>query len=619
MAKNPLARRRIRIVAPLLATVVALLLVWVVSTVWATFNPSFEVALSSTAAGENTSITTDLDIVKADVNQEATIDYTPPEWFVAADADVTDGATVGALSATATLGIALGGQDPCTTTLPPNFPLYDCTTSGAAFTDTGDQTTPPGQPGSWNGYDQDCTGQGNGQKQICEYPHFLDVLFPQRPLARYCGFWTASGLSASINFLVFEPGTVLPISPAAQTEAWGYPSVSVLNNTGAAWGGAAPGALADFCTPLSTTNLINAEASDGAPLRTNPDCSDTFTFRSYALGAPDADGDGLENGLDTCPFQVTSPLYNPKNGGATGDGDGDGLDDGCDPDFGTIMKADQDDDGYDNAADNCPLIANGVAQAPENQKDTDSDGIGDICDTLGAGPNTVDGARPEVLVEEEKEITGGSPCSAGGGTATATATGTATATATGTGTATATGTATPEGTGTATVPAGEGCAPVIPGTYNGLVRLNGAPAAAGFEVTATIDGVDWGSTIVSGGRYALDVPQKLPASEPCFAGGTITFTIDGGVCEPTEEWASGLHDVDLNCAPAATPTVVPPSTPPVTPPTTPVVTPAKPPVTGSGGLGGDQGLPLWALLLVGWAGLTALAGLGTVATRVVKR
>jgi hypothetical protein len=136
-----------------------------------------------------------------------------------------------------------------------------------------------------------------------------------------------------------------------------------------------------------------------------------------------------------------------------------------------------------------------------------------------------------------------------------------------------------------------------------------------------IGGVEWGTAIVSGGRYALDVPQKLPAAEPCFEGGTVTFQIDGATCEPTEEWASGLHDVDLTCAAAATPTpptVVPPP-PGTVVPTPPPATPVKPPVTGSGGLGGDEGLPLWAMMLIGWAGLTALAGLGTLTTRIVKR
>jgi hypothetical protein len=84
-------------------------------------------------------------------------------------------------------------------------------------------------------------------------------------------------------------------------------------------------------------------------------------------------------------------------------------------------------------------------------------------------------------------------------------------------------------------------------------------------------------------------------------------------CTPTAEWASGIQTVDLSCAPAApavtpTPTV----TPEVTPQVTPQVTPAKPPPSGAGGLSGSgPGLPLWAMALASWAGLTIVAGLGT--------
>jgi hypothetical protein len=92
----------------------------------------------------------------------------------------------------------------------------------------------------------------------------------------------------------------------------------------------------------------------------------------------------------------------------------------------------------------------------------------------------------------------------------------------------------------------------------------------------------------------------------------------------TDAWASGLHDVDLSCAAAATATATatPAATTPAATPTktaTPTATPAKPPPTGGGGLGGDQGLPLWAMIVAGWASLMALAGVGTLATRIVKR
>jgi hypothetical protein len=158
---------------------------------------------------------------------------------------------------------------------------------------------------------------------------------------------------------------------------------------------------------------------------------------------------------------------------------------------------------------------------------------------------------------------------------------------------------------------GEVCAPVIPGTYNGLVRLSGVPAADGYVVTASIDGTAWGDTLVSGGRYALDIPQTLPATEPCFAGGTITFALNGGVCDEAPEWNSGLHDLDLNCAPAPPPAT--PTPPVVTPPAgtgTPPATPVALPPTGGGGLGPLSDLPWVTGLAAGAVLMWVLAAAG---------
>jgi len=162
---------------------------------------------------------------------------------------------------------------------------------------------------------------------------------------------------------------------------------------------------------------------------------------------------------------------------------------------------------------------------------------------------------------------------------------------------------------------------VFPGTYNGRVLIDGKPAQSGYQVTASIDDVQWGSAIISGGRYAMDVPDHMPTTKPCFDGGTIIFALNGMTCTPVEEgadeWHAGIRNVDLNCAPVAppvTPTVTPPATPtPTTPPAaTPTVTPAKPPPSGAGGLSGPSaGLPLWATALSGWAGLMIVAGLGS--------
>jgi len=170
-------------------------------------------------------------------------------------------------------------------------------------------------------------------------------------------------------------------------------------------------------------------------------------------------------------------------------------------------------------------------------------------------------------------------------------------------TATPEATATPEGTATP-----QTCAPVIPGTYNGTVTVNGVPAPDGTTVTATIGGVAWATDTTSGGRYVFDVPATLPTTEPCFSGGEISFTCDSAAATETATWNSGLHDLNLTCGAAATPPVPPPVTVTVTvvPPT---ATPVAPPPTGMGS-GGEGGFLWWPLALAA-AALTAVAGLYT--------
>lgn len=81
---------------------------------------------------------------------------------------------------------------------------------------------------------------------------------------------------------------------------------------------------------------------------------------------PDDDNDGILDGVDNCPL-----VYNPDQA----DTDSDGIGDVCD---------DSDGDGVVDAEDNCPTTYN------PGQEDDDLNGIGDICDVDTDGDGVAD-------------------------------------------------------------------------------------------------------------------------------------------------------------------------------------------------------------------------------------
>lgn len=125
---------------------------------------------------------------------------------------------------------------------------------------------------------------------------------------------------------------------------------------------------------------------------------------SIVLGAPDADQDGIEDGLDTCP---NTPAGQPVDAAGCAasqrDSDDDGVSDAADQCAATPVgeavngqgcsasQLDTDGDGVADNADACPGTESGVSVdgngCAANQRDADADGVSDAADICPATPS----------------------------------------------------------------------------------------------------------------------------------------------------------------------------------------------------------------------------------------
>ena len=376
--------------APVLSVLVAVLVAVVVAGVANAipFSPTQKITVADPTAGTDSDYTAQYDIPEGDALFAYQATFTPPEFGVYKDADVPNGAMVGRLTSTSTLGLI---NQFCAISLVTAFDLMDASTNTSdtvafadTFADADGNTLPDG---------------------VDKYPEMLTRMFPGlTPRARYFGMANVGGSPVSLNFVIFEPGSDLP-GIGARDPAWGYPSASVVNDNGDPGRVMAPSAITDFCSPLAsmtTTFGVSKDNPDtsadesGKSISTNPTAGGTYTFRSVSVSIPDADDDNIQNDLDTCPFD--------KNTGV--DTDNDGIDDVCDPTPNDAKMGDEDSDGFLNRGDDCPSVANA------DQADKDADYIGDVCDTVGAGgigqgPDVADGTPLTVAVDAPVEITGG--------------------------------------------------------------------------------------------------------------------------------------------------------------------------------------------------------------------
>jgi hypothetical protein len=361
------------------------------------FAPTLEIGLPEPAVGAHSALGIDLNIQYDDALAEATMLFIPSEFQVGPGEGVVDGAWVGRydpLYATSLIG------SPCNHLLPPEINLVDASVD----------------PGDTIGYEAGfADNDGDGLPDaVTKYPEPLTRIFPGlTPLTRMFGLQYIAGIPHPFNLLVFSPGTSL-FGEVTDPEL-GYPSVLQIRDRGDPASIPFPNAITDECSPsllsfsvfgITEDNNDTSANEGGYVFATNPLTSGAFAFSAYMLSLPDADDDGIENQLDTCPFAANAG--NPRIN-TSGDADLDGLDLVCDPNDNPATggtNSDQDSDGYLNRQDNCPLVQNGELD-PINQTDTDLDGIGDNCDPA---PMSSNGHKHSVCAVDVVNVgSGGSP------------------------------------------------------------------------------------------------------------------------------------------------------------------------------------------------------------------
>lgn len=379
-----------------------------------TFNPTATVVEEHPVAGANADVVITTDFPAGGSIFGSFLTFIPGSFGVGecaannpagvtkacADEAVPNGALVGKVESTTVLGL-LNGQ--CTSVLTPSWNLMDATT------DINDTVVFHDTDGNGVG-EQFEDADGNGLPDgVDKYPEYLTRLLrnhfynpldpgasqPLQPIQRTYGQAVVGGDDVSLGFVLFPPGTM--INDFQPDPAWGFMSVLVIQDTGDPGRQIEPSSITDFCAPnhsvttlygITRNNPATAANEGGHKYITNPAAGPTGSI-ALPSSEYDADDDGIENPLDTCPFDGNPDGWDPRSDSFAGDNDEDGIPNVCDPSPNSA-NADQDGDGFQNRGDNCPNDSN------PNQFDLDRDDIGAVCDENG---DTNPGANVAVPIQ----------------------------------------------------------------------------------------------------------------------------------------------------------------------------------------------------------------------------
>lgn len=443
------------------------------------FTPEATIKVTDSTPGKAADIISTFGVKTGDSNFGAVVSFTPPDWTVAKDADVPNGAIVAFLRAHVKLGL-FGNQ--CNTSLTVEFNLMDASTD---ISDTiSPKVDPPAGESTLDPLIEDNNPKNGLPDGVDYYPAFLnETLENHQPRARLFGTAEVptTDIAVILNFVMFDPGALADLTELeGGLASGGYASVTVLNDPEAPLDIDSLNTITDFCSPLATETTTFGTSKDnlctpppgppecrtpqgdhligvpgsgtnpdegGAAVRANPDTPGKRVFSVFAASLRDADDDNIENPFDPCPLSpddgrdAAHPLWDPRGPYVVqdpGDKDADGLPDSCDPKS-TLSECteqdlkenpncpqspvvtagfDEDKDGFMNRADNCPLIANGIYE--DYQDDKDDDGLGAACDpddndetNGGTQPRLeecVHGEQSTVKIGDSDEVIAISPC-----------------------------------------------------------------------------------------------------------------------------------------------------------------------------------------------------------------